>query len=236
MITLKKLTYRGLTALAATALLTGIAAQSVAAYPPTTTTTPANRTIDATAFAPTCIGNVPYIEFAITTSGFSPVGGATLVFTDIAGNPVVTEAVSSLSGRVIYPGAAAGPDGKGIDWPGWKRVGDSWVRDSSDAIVRDGLNVEVIVEAPTGQSGQTEQLTATTTVSYPPQDSACANPSQVSPSNGGGTGGNGGGQLPETGSSGLTGTMQIAGLTLLGGLAIVAVAALSRRRVTPDAT
>ncbi len=137
-----------------------------------TTTTAPETSLDVSAFSPTCIRDVPYISFTIVPKGFSSSGPATLTFFDVNGNVVEQVVSPTLSGQVVYPGAVAGPNGEGLDWPGWTRAPDgSWITDPSDAILREGLNVRVAVGS----------VTATTSVGYVPNSSACANPPRTSP-------------------------------------------------------
>ena len=136
-----------------------------------TTTTAPDRSLDVSAFSPTCIRDVPYINFTIVPKGFSSSGPATLTFFDVNGNFVEQVISPTLAGQVIYPGATAGPNGEGLDWPGWTLAPNgSWIQDPSDAILREGLTIRVEVNP-----------SATTTVSYVPSDSVCANPPRTSP-------------------------------------------------------
>jgi len=169
---------------AAIALPTSVMAQNatdeVATAPPpvpggadnyVTTTTAPERSLDVRAFSPACIRDVPYINYTIVPIGFTSNGPATLTFFDVNGNFVDQQIVSTLSGQVIYPGASANASGEGADWPGWKLAPDgSWIPDSSDAILREGLTIQIEVNP-----------TATTTVSYPAADTPCANPPSSSP-------------------------------------------------------
>jgi hypothetical protein len=137
-----------------------------------TTTTGPVKSLDVSAFSPTCIRDVPYISFTIVPKGFTSSGPATLTFSDVNGNFVEQVVSPTLSGQIIYPGAVAGPNGEGLDWPGWKRAEDgSWIPDPSDAVLRQGLNVVVSVDT----------TTATTSVGYVPNTSPCANPPGTTP-------------------------------------------------------
>jgi uncharacterized repeat protein (TIGR01451 family) len=121
------------------------------------------------ALAPECVANAPYIQYDITPLGFTPSGTAKLTFYDLDGNLVESVTVTQLSGRVLFPGAEVDAEGNAVDWPGWKFENGLWVADPSDARLRDGLKVVVEVN-PTAQG----------TVAYPPVDSPCADPEQVS--------------------------------------------------------
>lgn len=136
-----------------------------------TTTTAAGESLDVSAFAPACVRDVPYINYTIVPIGFSSNGPATLTFSDVNGNFVEQLQVSTLSGRVVFPGASADAAGNATDWPGWMLAPDgSWVPDPSDAIIQEGLTLQVEVNP-----------TATTTVAYPSATSGCANPAQTVP-------------------------------------------------------
>ena len=132
--------------------------------------TPLTRTIDVTGFSPECVNDAPYISYNIVPLGFVPTSGnATLTFFDKNGNQVGNPVqVTSLQGRVVYPGATV-VDGVATDWPGWKFENGVWVQDPSDAVLRDGLTIRVQVNPE-----------ATATVTYPPATSACADPKQPS--------------------------------------------------------
>lgn len=138
-----------------------------------TTTSAPGRSLDVSAFSPSCVGEVPYVSYAIVPVGFTSSGPATLTFVDRDGNSVEQRTVDNLSGRTIYPGATADESGNGTDWPGWKIADDgvSWIPDPSDASLREGLTVVVEVS----------DVTATATVGYPAADSGCANPPGSTP-------------------------------------------------------
>ena len=138
-----------------------------------TTTAVANQSLDVSAFSPVCIRNAPFISYTIVPVGFTPVNPtATLVVKTVTGSVLETISGARLSGTFIWPGATVNAAGQATDWPGWKLAPDgvSWIPDPRDAITREGLVIEVtVVPAPT----------ATATVSYPANDSPCANPPHV---------------------------------------------------------
>lgn len=134
----------------------------------TTTTTP-TASLDVSAFSPECVRDAPFVNYTIVPVGFTPVdGSATLVIRAANGTVIDTRQVTSLSGQFIWPGASVDSAGNATDWPGWKRADDgvSWIPDPTDAVLREGLTIEVTVDS----------TTATATVSYPPDTSPCANP------------------------------------------------------------
>ncbi len=139
------------------------------------TTTVPNPSIDVSGFSPECIGDAPFIRYTIVPMGFTPTSTeATLVIKDRNGNLVETQTVSSFSGTIVWPGASVDAAGNATDWPGWKLADDgvSWIPDTSDAFLREGLTIEVTVNpAPP----------ATATVTYPPNTSPCANPPGATP-------------------------------------------------------
>ncbi|MCB0966966.1 MAG: DUF11 domain-containing protein [Ilumatobacter sp.] len=131
--------------------------------------TPLERSLDVDLLTADCAKDAPYINYDVRALGFVPTGPITFRLYDSNDNLVQTVVQSSLAGRFLYPGAAVDADGNGTDWPGWKLDGGVWVLDDSDAILRDGLRVEVEVNP-----------TATTSVEYPPASAACASPEQTS--------------------------------------------------------
>jgi LPXTG-motif cell wall-anchored protein len=147
----------------------GSTATATVSYPPDSSVCagPPERSLEITAFAPICIGDAPFIEYAVNPINFSPTGPITLTFFDRNGNFVEERTVTALSGRTIYPGASVDANGVANDWPGWKLADDgvSWIPDESDAFLREGLTVQIELNP-----------TATTTVNYPPATAACANP------------------------------------------------------------
>ena len=68
-----------------------------------------------------------------------------------------------LSGSVLWPGAVPGPNGRGIDWPGWRQLSDgTWVQGDEFDWVRPTVQVLFQVNPE-----------ATVTVSYPPSSPNC---------------------------------------------------------------
>jgi LPXTG-motif cell wall-anchored protein len=92
---------------------------------------------------------------------------ATMAIRTAGGVELRTDTVDTLTGRMLWPGAAVDSEGVATDWPGWTLADDgvTWVTDPSDAFLRDGLSIEVTVNP-----------TANATVSYPEATAACAGP------------------------------------------------------------
>lgn len=188
-----------------------------------TTTTSPDKSLDVSGFSPECIRDAPFISYAIVPAGFTPANGnATLVIKDRKGTVVETVKVTSLTGTIIWPGASVNSQGQATDWPGWKLSEDgSWIPDPKDAILREGLTIDVSVNP-----------TATTTVSYPPATKVCANPpgsSSKAPTTTAAAAAPPAvseGSLPRTGG-GASGLLIPAALALVVGLGFVAI---TRRR------
>jgi hypothetical protein len=67
---------------------------------------------------------------------------------------------------LLYPGTRVNADGTIADVPGWNLNSSGfWVLDPTDAFLRDGIVLTYTLNP-----------TATATVTYPPESSACANP------------------------------------------------------------
>ncbi|WP_251150081.1 peptidase [Cellulosimicrobium sp. Marseille-Q4280] len=148
-----------ITAVGIAGLLSAPAAQ--AATPTDDSYVPPEPTIDLTVLAPVCDGDVPYLDYAVDVTGTEN-DTVTITWQNPSGDDVV-ESGLPLSGRVIWPGAVVGPDGRGADWPGWRLedgewvVGDEfdWVRPSVEVLFE--VNPETVV-----------------TVDYPPSSPNCA--------------------------------------------------------------
>lgn len=93
----------------------------------------------------------------------------TLTMADLNGNVVSVQSLVYQPGTTVdllYPGTSINADGSVADVPGWNLNSDGfWVRDPSDEFLREGIVLTYTVNP-----------TATATVTYPPESSACANP------------------------------------------------------------
>jgi hypothetical protein len=92
-----------------------------------------------------------------------------LTMASLDGTVVATQELVYAPGTTVdllYPGTRINADGTIADVPGWNiNAAGFWVRDSSDEFLRDGIVLTFTVNP-----------TATATVTYPPESSACANP------------------------------------------------------------
>jgi hypothetical protein len=90
---------------------------------------------------------------------------------DINGNVVSTQPLVYEPGStvdILYPGTRVNSDGSIADVPGWVLNADGfWILDPSDAFLRDGIFLTYEVNPTAGP----------VLVTYPPESSACANPS-----------------------------------------------------------
>lgn len=182
---------------------------------------PPEPTIDLTVLSPVCDGDVPYLEYAVDVTGTDN-DTVTITWQNPTGDDVVQSGLP-LSGRVIWPGAVVGPDGRGADWPGWRLEDGEWVEGDEFDWVRP--SVEVLFEV---------NPEAVVSVDYPPSSPDCATnpPGESEPppaqqvSN------------PETSASsdapGLAATGTTVGLyaAIAGGLAVIGAAILVLTRRT----
>ncbi|MEZ0446851.1 peptidase [Cellulomonas sp. ICMP 17802] len=110
---------------------------------------------------PICDNEVPKLKYAVEAIG-SPNTTVTVTFINPTG-PDVVYADLPLTGTVNWPGAVVGPDGRGIDWPGWTKLADgTWVQGDEFDWVRP--NVQVLFQV---------NPEATVTVAYPPSSPVC---------------------------------------------------------------
>lgn len=189
-------------------------------YPPE-----APPTIRAEFLTPVCDGDVPYLAYKVDVTG-TPNTTATITWVNPSGSSVVQSGLP-LEGRVLWPGAVVGPDGRGADWPGWREVDGEWVEGDEYDWVRPEVTVRIEVN-PTLES----------TVAYPPSSPNCLTnpPGEVPPgvttvSNPvGAASGESDESLAATGADVLPWVAAAGGLVLVGGAAVY----LSRRRRPQD--
>jgi hypothetical protein len=137
----------------------------------TTTTRPATPSqFSFGAAATVCVREVPTIRIVFQNTFPELAGQAgTLTMADVNGNVVSTQSLVYRPGTTVdllYPGTRVNADGTIADVPGWNlNSAGFWVRDSSDAFLREGINLRYEVN-PTAQAF----------VSYPPESANCANP------------------------------------------------------------
>jgi len=155
----------------------------------TTTTASLNdRSLSIGSAASVCSRDVPFIDITFGNQPeFNGLVG-TITFSTLDGDfvetiPVTYQANSTV--RLVYPGASFDPvTGEATDWPGWVLNDDGfWVLDPTDAEFRDGLTVTATLPLTAGGSlGQSlrpifqQVVTATTTITYPPETALCASP------------------------------------------------------------
>lgn len=147
-----------------------------------------------------CDGGAPWIAFDVVVTGGDAAdrsAPASLVLTD--GTETTTVQLGTLSegelqGRVLWPGAAVGSDGRGSDWPGWTLANGAWSpSDDEFAWTRDDVSATLVVNP-----------TLAVPVAYPQSTTDCATSPQVA--------GAPAGSLPATGGdSALTGSAIVAG-------------------------
>lgn len=122
---------------------------------------PPEPTIELTVLSPICDGDVPYLQYAVDVTGTEN-NTVTITWQNPGGASVVQSGLP-LSGRVLWPGAVVGPDGRGADWPGWSLVDGTWVEGDEFDWVRPSVDVLFQVNPET-----------TVSVDYPPSSPDCA--------------------------------------------------------------
>ncbi|WP_069388026.1 hypothetical protein [Cellulosimicrobium cellulans] len=156
----RRATARTLAATAAAGIVAALSAPAASAATGDDSYVP-EPTMDVTVRNPVCDGDVPYLEYAVEVEGAA---GDTLTITWL--NPDGEDVVETglpLSGRVPWPGAVVGADGRGADWPGWRLEDGVWVEGDEYDWVRP--SVDVVFEA---------NPEAMVTVDYPPSAPECA--------------------------------------------------------------
>jgi hypothetical protein len=158
----------------------GVTTTSTTVSPPGTTTTtvrpvtppitgPAEPEVFVRAAGSICDNEVPKIR--ITFGNLAQFDGqvGTLTMRDVNGNVISVQPLTYRAGTsvdLLYPGTAVNPDGSIDDVPGWILTDDGfWIEDPSDAYLRQGITLTYEVNP-----------SVTTTVTYPPESSGCANP------------------------------------------------------------
>lgn len=162
-----------------------------------------------------CRNGAPMLDYALKPEG-TPNTTTTIVWGDASGPHSFTQANQPLSGSVLWPGVVLDSHGTIIDWPGWRLVNGVWVQGDEWSWTRPTVQVTFHVNPQ-----------ATVTVSYPTQQSPCANPptAVVLAENDN----SGSGVLAATGSSNAEPLMLIGvGVLLLGGI-LLTIRALRRR-------
>ncbi|WP_163540918.1 hypothetical protein [Occultella kanbiaonis] len=110
---------------------------------------------------PFCEADAPYLGYDIQTN--AP-GTATITFTGDGGSESVTVPVGT--GEVLWPGAVVGPDGVGIDWPGWDQdASGDWFENPANPYTWARPDVQITV--------QVNPTTEPVTVAYPPGTPTC---------------------------------------------------------------
>ena len=163
---------------------TTTSATTTTVAPTTTATVATTTTVAPTTLSPTttlpptftfgaattvCVREVPTIRINFLNQ-FPQLAGqtGTLTMADVNGNVVSTQPLVYIPGAtvdILYPGTRVNADGTIADVPGWNLVNGFWVRDPSDAFLREGIQLTYTVNP-----------TATAFVTYPPESANCANP------------------------------------------------------------
>ncbi|MFC0644486.1 LPXTG cell wall anchor domain-containing protein [Cellulomonas phragmiteti] len=116
--------------------------------------------VEVTVLSPVCDNDVPKLRYAVTPIG-SDRNRVTITFVNPGGADVVY-ADQPLTGTVLWPGAVQDSTGKGVDWPGWRLEGGTWVVGDEYDWVRPSVEVSFQVNPA-----------ASAVVGYPPSSPVC---------------------------------------------------------------
>ncbi|WP_170285535.1 LPXTG cell wall anchor domain-containing protein [Microbacterium rhizomatis] len=181
-------------------------------YPPTPPTT---ASLSGSTAMAECEADTPWIDYSVTLTDPSNVSTghtAVLFMTDGTNSteiPLGELQNNHLEGRVLWPGASVGADGRGNGWPGWAFENGQWVKTSGNfAWTRGSITAEIRVNP---------QLTVA--LSYPPSTPQClTDPAGVAAVTSG--------SLPATGMSSMVLPLGVAG----GAIVVVGLVVLLARR------
>ncbi len=112
---------------------------------------------------PVCINDVPWVDYQVENLGaWAAASAPTVTIEWLAAGSTVVETLNaqSVSGRVLWPGAAVDGSGNGVAWPGWQFTGGAWVQ------VPDNRRPTLTFQASINPTG-------TAVVNYPPATPAC---------------------------------------------------------------
>jgi uncharacterized repeat protein (TIGR01451 family) len=132
--------------------------------------------LDVTAFTE-CVQDAPWLDYTIEARNLD-VSGRTMHVNWLAadGTVIHTDDIAidvdgTVSGRLLFPGAAVDANGDGIAWPGWRPAGPGETPDWENLILdptlptyalRSGASVEFVINPTTNVA-----------ISYPPATSSC---------------------------------------------------------------
>lgn len=196
-----------------------LSAQSSPTAPPDyTPDKPVEPTLAGSTLVPACAQDVPWLTYRvqlIDPQGRSTGNVARLVLTDGTNSTTLDlgtlGADGTLAGRILWPGATVGPDGRGTGWPGWEMRGGDLVETTGNFAWTRGTITATIEVNPS----------LVVAVSYPPSTPQCATGPRTQLSTAG---------LPATG--GTPQTLAVAGVIGVIGIALgVTAVAVRRRRV-----
>ncbi len=177
---------------------------------------PIEPSLSGSTVVPACAQDVPWLTYRVQMldpQARSTGNTASLVLTD--GSNTVTLALGTLrpdgtlSGRILWPGATIGADGRGTGWPGWETRGGELVETTGNYAWTRG-NITATIEV---------NPSLVVAVSYPPATPQCATGPRTQLSAAG---------LPATG--GTPQTLLVAGAIGVAGLALGITAVALRRR------
>jgi large repetitive protein len=133
--------------------------------------------LEVTAFTE-CVQDAPWLDYTVEARNLD-VSGRTMHVNWLAADGTVIhtddieiDVEGTVSGRLLFPGAAVDANGDGIAWPGWRPVGPGELPDWENLILdptlpthalRSGASVEFVINPTTNVA-----------IAYPPATASCA--------------------------------------------------------------
>lgn len=135
-------------------------------YTPQTTSTP---TLAGSSTMASCESDVPWIDYSVVMTDPDNAATSHTAYLRLSDGTNSTDLLlgelqnGRLSGRVLWPGASVGADGRGNGWPGWTFENGRWVETSGNyAWTRGAITAEIHVNP---------QISVA--LSYPPASANC---------------------------------------------------------------
>jgi choice-of-anchor A domain-containing protein len=95
-----------------------------------------------------CYKNAPYLDYTVTPNYDIKGKKVKIEWIDSEGKVIQEDNNQELTGSILFPGAALDIDGNGSAWPGWEKVGGTWVEvvDRFGSLRNAGATIRVTID------------------------------------------------------------------------------------------